>query len=1431
MSWTRGDRWLFLPLAGALLAVPFLPSARALDGTAVVPSAAAPPAIYVPATAHAGGANGADWRTDLQIHNAGTEATTAFVDLLVRDAENSAPARRSVPVPAGVSVRLQDVLLGTFGFTGAAALRVTSSSDRLVVTSRTYNLVGAGAAGLPQGASFGQFVRGVPETKAIGFGSEGRLIQLTQRDSSTGLDFRTNVGFVNLTSTLIDLRLDLHRADGTWLGVRQGSETRLRAFEFRQITEAFRTWGTVADGYAVVRTTTPGGRFLAFATVIDNHVSGDPVFVPVSETTPVSQPTPTPVPTPAPTATPTPTTPPSRPNLVLYRPSGWPSCVVAHSSSGCCTSSACCSPSLSTSASAVLQFVVANSGAASHSGAVRFGLSIDGVLVAYANWPNSSDLEPGKGVLLEWEYAGSVSAGTHTLTLTVDPENLVAESNEADNACAAPATWSGTVVLSRPTEPALETELTRAAPVPLEEPAALGRAASGGEIWIPAAAHASGMNGASWRTDLEVHNPGATAATYAIHLLPRDRDNTTPADQRTFSLDPQKAVRYVDVLDSVFHFTGAAALRIVPSAGTVLATSRTYNLVGVNDVGLPVGASFGQFVPGLPESEAISSSEEGRLIQLTQREAASGADFRTNVGIVNTTNATVDVRLDFYRADGSYLGTKDGDATRLPPRGFRQLSEAFSSWGVVADGIVVARPVTAGGRIFAFATVIDNHVSGDPVCVLAERMAATALPGTGVITGPGGTTVTLPPGATTSGAAVTLVAGSGSTLAKSGETLVSTVVKANVSGTGVAIGNGSFKVTLPVSGTVADPEKLLLKVAVSTGPVYPVAGVYDAAKKTFTAELMKVWNGWTMGVVTRPSLAIISTAPLGPEGVSALGWVTPTDWQTCAFRVFDTAASASAAFKSGVPAAMKKACEHLRGAEFRSPRLWVDGRWNPNARALHLVQGTGPNDPRTSFSQTLDGAAFSMASYTDAQMQSLGQIYFNWDEWSTYIQQVGWSYENVAIHELFHAVQAGYDFRDLWGQSGSTWWHSAMGITEGTATLVGQMFQSNLNGLYGGEVTVRSPEPAAFLSQPVLWPSGVEAYARQDFFAYVAKRWSGGSLRDLRWLFQHLSDQTEGQFGKSSEEYWTLYRKAMDSHYQSALGTTLPEVYAEYAVDRAYRHTTPALLRPADSALRTSSLDPSLFISIPTWDADMAGLLEVKEIWPLSTMAVRIPVSDAARAAKKVTMDVAVKGAKLERQALRIFVYPETDGVLEIGTQMELTDLSQAVEVPVAATTTSLTVLLVNGSVPHDVATVTFGKERLERLTFGRTSYKFNCVAPACQGMVCGLVGNEWDWVGPLVWSGNSFSAEDAEGRVEGELSADRKTLLRVQLVVVGIKVIEWVDIPLDATRTTATQTVYAISGPAAASHVVTAYPVFCGLDYSGIDYSREVQLEVLFGP
>lgn len=224
-------------------------------------------------------------------------------------------------------------------------------------------------------------------------------------------------------------------------------------------------------------------------------------------------------------------------------------------------------------------------------------------------------------------------------------------------------------------------------------------------------------------------------------LLPQNTDNGGALATRSFSLGPQHSVRYVDALASRFGLAGAAALRLSSSPGSILVNSRTCNLIGPNTVGLPEGASFGQFVPGLPETEAIGYGEEGRLIQLSHRDSSGLTGFRTNVGFVNTTGSPIDGKVDLYTVDGAFLGTAQDPATHFPPQGFAQVDAAFALFSAsLEDGYAVVRTSTPGGRFFAFATVLDNLLTGDPVSVPGQRVTSGwVTPGSGTIGSAGGT--------------------------------------------------------------------------------------------------------------------------------------------------------------------------------------------------------------------------------------------------------------------------------------------------------------------------------------------------------------------------------------------------------------------------------------------------------------------------------------------------------------------------------------------------------------------------------------------------------------------------------------------------------------------------------------------------------------------
>jgi len=246
-------------------------------------------------------------------------------------------------------------------------------------------------------------------------------------------------------------------------------------------------------------------------------------------------------------------------------------------------------------------------------------------------------------------------------------------------------------------------------------------------IFVPTAAHLTGHNNVLWRTDLEVQNPGSAQARYSIALLARGEDNSNPA-HADLTLDPGKSARYADILQTLFGFSGAAALCIVPVEGTVVATSRTYAESG--------SGTYGSFVPAVARDNAIALGEDGRLIGLSH-DPSLAAGFRTNVGIVNANEYPLTIDADFYLASGTLLGTA---SYGLQAFEFRQIDGAFEQFtrDPVEDGYVVVRMASGAGgqmldataKFFAYASVIDN-LTGDPTYV----PAITTAPPEGDISG------------------------------------------------------------------------------------------------------------------------------------------------------------------------------------------------------------------------------------------------------------------------------------------------------------------------------------------------------------------------------------------------------------------------------------------------------------------------------------------------------------------------------------------------------------------------------------------------------------------------------------------------------------------------------------------------------------------------
>jgi hypothetical protein len=226
-------------------------------------------------------------------------------------------------------------------------------------------------------------------------------------------------------------------------------------------------------------------------------------------------------------------------------------------------------------------------------------------------------------------------------------------------------------------------------------------------LWITAGAHAEGVGGTYWVTDLEIHNPDDALATVAIDLLPKGTNNTSHQTSQ-LSIEGGRSWRVADALDDLFGFTGAAALRIRAQGAAVMVGSRTYNNAA--------SGTFGQFVPGVPESEAVSGSTV-RLVQLS-RSASVSSGFRTNIGFVNIGAEKIEVTVELYDGNGALLGTTQHN---VKPYGQNQITDIFGrvTSGDVANGYAIVSSTDPGARFIAYASVVDNR-SGDPIYIPAN---------------------------------------------------------------------------------------------------------------------------------------------------------------------------------------------------------------------------------------------------------------------------------------------------------------------------------------------------------------------------------------------------------------------------------------------------------------------------------------------------------------------------------------------------------------------------------------------------------------------------------------------------------------------------------------------------------------------------------------
>ena len=222
-------------------------------------------------------------------------------------------------------------------------------------------------------------------------------------------------------------------------------------------------------------------------------------------------------------------------------------------------------------------------------------------------------------------------------------------------------------------------------------------APSGSDLTLPAVGRAPGANATFWRSDVTLYNPSSASTTVTLRYLAANSDDRNPA-VKTLSLPAGRTIVLADLLQSQFGVaSGSGALNVSWSGSGPIVGSRTYTTASA-------GGTYGQSIDpiGAFGSEVFVTG------------LRSDGSFRSNVGFVNGSDATIGVNVALLSAYGQTIATS---FVALAPRSQTQTSVGALFPGIDASSLgtfTLSATSGNGPTLFAYGSVVDN-ASGDPV--------------------------------------------------------------------------------------------------------------------------------------------------------------------------------------------------------------------------------------------------------------------------------------------------------------------------------------------------------------------------------------------------------------------------------------------------------------------------------------------------------------------------------------------------------------------------------------------------------------------------------------------------------------------------------------------------------------------------------------------
>jgi hypothetical protein len=226
-------------------------------------------------------------------------------------------------------------------------------------------------------------------------------------------------------------------------------------------------------------------------------------------------------------------------------------------------------------------------------------------------------------------------------------------------------------------------------------------------IWLlPASAHASGVSGAFYTTNVAVSNVGAAPASFTMKFLGNNQDGSGGPEQN-FNLEAGKSVTYFDVLGSVFNQTS--------NFGAIRITSDTPSLNIVSVTSTPgFRGTMSQTIPAVFSSDLMPTGSSRSILSIRE-----GDGFRSNLILASNAGVATTVDAALVSPAGVTLAAK---SYSVPPNGMTQVNRVVRDMGVtspVTGARLALSSVTPNAAFTGFASIIDE-TTNDPIAVEAR---------------------------------------------------------------------------------------------------------------------------------------------------------------------------------------------------------------------------------------------------------------------------------------------------------------------------------------------------------------------------------------------------------------------------------------------------------------------------------------------------------------------------------------------------------------------------------------------------------------------------------------------------------------------------------------------------------------------------------------